>query len=47
MVKGFNAGYREQEVRFPACSAEAQAYESTLQKEGGRLANALAARYRD
>lgn len=47
MVRGFNAGYRDQEVRFPACSPEAQAYEATLQKEGGRLANALAARYRD
>jgi uncharacterized protein (TIGR02301 family) len=47
MVKGFNAGYRDQEVRFPSCSREAEAYEATLQKEGGRLANALAARYRD
>ncbi len=47
MVQGFNAGYREQEVRFPRCTDEAQRYEAQLQKEGGRLAKALAARYRD
>jgi uncharacterized protein (TIGR02301 family) len=47
MVQGFNAGYREQEVRYPRCSPEAERFESQLQREGGRLAKALAARYRD
>ena len=47
MVQEFNSGYREQEERFPACTPEAQAYEATLNKMGGRLASGLAARYRN
>jgi len=47
MSDGFNAGYRSQEERFPACSPEAQNYEASLNAKGARLANAMAARYRD
>jgi uncharacterized protein (TIGR02301 family) len=47
MVQEFNAGYREQEERFPACTPEAQTFELQLKRSGARLASALAARYRN
>ena len=47
MSDSFNDGYREQEERFPDCTPEAKSYEQSLKAKGARLANALAARYRD
>lgn len=47
MVQEFNAGYREQEARFPGCSPEAQQAENELKAKGARFSQALAARYRD
>lgn len=47
MSQEFNAGYREQEERFSACSPDAQGSEKTLMALGGRLSQALRARHRD
>ena len=46
MVEAFNAGYRSEEERFPACSPEAQAVEAELKGKGRRLSAALAAPHR-
>lgn len=43
MVDAFNAGYRAEEERFPACSPEAEAVEDGLKAKGRRLTAALAA----
>jgi uncharacterized protein (TIGR02301 family) len=47
MSQEFNAGYREQEERFTACTPDAQASEKTLMGQGARLSQALGARHRD
>lgn len=47
LVDGFNAGYRDIELRFPNCSPAAQAYETELKNQGMRLADTLAARHSD
>lgn len=46
MADAFNAGYRAEEERFPACSPEAEAVESALKAKGRRLSAALAAPHR-
>jgi uncharacterized protein (TIGR02301 family) len=47
LVDQFNAGYRETELRFPSCTAGAQAQEADLKSQGMRLADTLAARHSD
>jgi uncharacterized protein (TIGR02301 family) len=47
MSQEFNAGYREQEERFPTCSPDAQSAEQSLMAQGARYAQALGARHRD
>jgi uncharacterized protein (TIGR02301 family) len=47
MAEAFNAGYRVEEERFPACSPEAAAVESALKAKGRRLSSALAAPHRE
>jgi uncharacterized protein (TIGR02301 family) len=47
LVDAFNAGYRENETRFPVCSPAAQAQETALRARGMRFADALAARHKD
>jgi len=46
MVEAFNAGYRSEEERFPACSPQAEAVEAELKGKGRRLSAALAAPHR-
>jgi uncharacterized protein (TIGR02301 family) len=43
MAAAFNAGYRAEEVRFPACSATVPGVEEELKRKGRRLTSALAA----
>ena len=43
MAEAFNAGYRAEEERFPACGPEAEAVEAALKAKGRRLTAALAA----
>lgn len=43
MAAAFNAGYRAEEVRFPACIATVAGVEEELKRRGRRLTSALAA----
>jgi uncharacterized protein (TIGR02301 family) len=43
MAAAFNAGYRSEEVRFPACTAMVAGVEEELKRKGRRLTSALAA----
>jgi uncharacterized protein (TIGR02301 family) len=47
LIDEFNAGYREAERRFPACSSDARAEEDELKARGLRLADTLSARNSD
>lgn len=47
LVDAFNAGYRDSELRFPACTPAAQGYETELKSQGMRLADTLSARSSD
>lgn len=46
LVTLFNDGYRYEEERFPDCSPEAREANRALSAQGKRLADALAARFR-
>jgi uncharacterized protein (TIGR02301 family) len=43
MANAFNAGYRAEEVRFPACTGAIAGVEEELRRRGRRLTSALAA----
>lgn len=47
LVNAFNEGYRDIELRFPACSPAAQGFETELKNQGLRLADTLSARHSD
>ena len=47
LVDAFNDGYRDIELRFPACTPGAQTAETELKNQGMRLADTLAARHSD
>jgi uncharacterized protein (TIGR02301 family) len=47
LVDSFNAGYRDIELRFPACTPAAKTHEGDLKNQGMRLADTLAARHSD
>lgn len=47
LVDAFNAGYRDMELRFPACSPDAQTQETLLKNQGARIADTLRARHSD
>jgi uncharacterized protein (TIGR02301 family) len=47
LVAAFNEGYRDIELRFPACSPAAQSFETDLKNQGLRLADTLSARHSD
>jgi uncharacterized protein (TIGR02301 family) len=43
MADAFNAGYRAEEMRFPACTSAIPGVEEELKRRGRRLTSALAA----
>lgn len=45
LVAGFNAGYRDEEARFPVCDRTASQMEAELRARGLRIADGLSARH--
>jgi uncharacterized protein (TIGR02301 family) len=45
LIEGFNAGYRQEEIRFEDCDAAARQTEAELRARGLRIADALRARH--
>jgi uncharacterized protein (TIGR02301 family) len=45
LIEGFNAGYRQEEIRFEDCDAVARQNEAELRARGLRIADALRARH--
>jgi len=47
LAAAFNAGYRDQEVRYYSCTDEARQAEAGLREQGAKLADAMRARNSD
>lgn len=45
LTEQFNAGYRDQEARYPTCDATASQAEAELRARGLRISNGLSARH--